>query len=99
MSLREKLAQKITKDILAKEKDFDFPSFLKTLRMHLGISQSYASRQAKLRAYVLVRFESAKIFQVPLDIEIKLLSEYYGIPADILFRKRDEYVSKLPCSS
>ena len=71
---------------------FDFPNFLRALRESLCLTRQEVMKDMPFHYLKLYHFEIGNFKQMPRDIYIDMLANYYGITPKMLRDKALEYV-------
>ena len=94
MSLRDEITQVRVKHFIEKENEFEFPAFLKGIRKTLGVTRKVLSVELGVHLMKIFYLEEGRFKRFPELSLLSSLSEYYGIPSDLLIDKAKKYVSE-----
>lgn len=92
MTLRDEIAQVRMKGIIESEAEFTFPDFVRGLRKTLGITRIAMAKELGYHEMKLYYLESGKFVRMPEISFLASVSDYFGIPKDLLLRKAKVFV-------
>jgi hypothetical protein len=79
---------------LLKDRDiYDFPIFLSMLRKIHGAKRSVVSEDVGISLSKLFQLEKGKFDKYPSELDIKVLSHYYGVPHEVLREKSNKFLN------
>lgn len=88
-----KSRQKALKILIERERELNFPQFLKVVRKLFGISREYVACHSHISPWQLYRWESGEFKRSIHVSDLLGISDYYGIPFKLLTRKMMDYVT------
>ena len=77
--------------IIASRENYNFPNFIKELRLSLGISRQEMVCDLHTDYHRFAYMESGSGIEMPCDSIIKKISHYFDIPEEILVEKARAY--------
>ena len=86
------------KDVIKKERFYEFPEFLRQIRTALGPSRRKVSSDLDIPYEKLNRLEHGE-FKTFYLFEINALAEYYGIQRSLLTKKCKKFLKETKCES
>lgn len=92
MKLRETIANVRIQNILEREDEFEFPAFIRCARKTLGITRKSLADEMGIHTTKLHYLESGNFKRMPEISILSFLSEYLGIPQNIIVKKARNYV-------
>lgn len=81
--------------MMKREKEMDFPEFIRQLRSILGFSRKVVADDTGITRAKLLDLEHGHFSMIPKEEIIHALAEYYEVPLDFLKRKCEEYCVKV----
>lgn len=80
--------------VLAREKEMEFPQFMKSLRMLLGFKRKVVANDIGISDAKLLDIEYGNFTYMLKDELVKSLADYYEVPYDFLYGKCQDYCER-----
>lgn len=89
---REELTKFKIQKLLEEHDVYDFPIFLSLLRKMHGMKRTVVCEDIGMSITRLFHLENGQFNRLPSDIDFQVLSNYYGVPIQLLKKKTNEFL-------
>lgn len=88
-----KIVQLKIEVILKREKEYEFPEFLKQIRDLIGFTRKTVCQDTGISRATMLDLEHGN-FARTKEEPLKILNNYYGLPEGLLIKKSNDYCNK-----